>query len=67
MKAPDDFHWMLIASLNPSCAVPLPLPPEAPADAPDQDRACDPPLNHLMVLGAGIAMAALPALLAVLA
>ncbi|WP_172428391.1 hypothetical protein [Azospirillum brasilense] len=43
MKASDDLKWMLIASLSPSCALPLPLPSEPPAGASDGGRADDPP------------------------
>ena len=67
MKASDDLQWLLIASLSPSCALPLPLPSETPAGAPDKERMDDPPLSHLLALGGGIAVATLPVLLAALA
>ncbi|QCN99936.1 hypothetical protein D3093_32400 (plasmid) [Azospirillum argentinense] len=73
MKASDDFHWMLIASLSPSCALPLPLPPHPSDDAPDQTltphrtRMEEPPLSHWLALGAGVVLAVLPVLVAALA
>lgn len=75
MKASDDFQWLLIASLSPSCALPLPLPPAPSDDAPDRTltphrtHAEQPPLSHRLVLalGAGVALAVLPVLVAALA
>ena len=57
MKASDDFQWMLIASLGPSCALPLPLPPAPSEDAPDQTvtphrtHAEQPSLSHRLAWG----------------
>ncbi|AWJ92757.1 hypothetical protein Sp245p_23195 (plasmid) [Azospirillum baldaniorum] len=65
MKASDDLQWMLIASLSPSCA--LPLPPEPSDGVPDQTRGDEPPLSHWLALGAGVVLAVLPILVAALA
>ncbi|OYD83838.1 hypothetical protein [Azospirillum brasilense] len=73
MKASDDFQWMLIASLSPSCALPLPLPLDALDDAPDQTvtphrtHAEQPSLSHRLALGAGVVLAVLPVLVTALA
>ncbi|KAA0684964.1 hypothetical protein [Azospirillum brasilense] len=67
MKASDDLQWMLIASLSPSCALPLPLPHDILDGAPDQTCRDDLPLSHRLALGAGVAMAILPVLLATFA
>ncbi|QCO15553.1 hypothetical protein D3869_10105 [Azospirillum brasilense] len=67
MQASDDFQRMLIASLSPSCVLPLPLPSETPAGASDGRRMDDPPASHRLALGVGIAVAVLPVPLAALA
>ncbi|QCO19325.1 hypothetical protein D3869_29130 (plasmid) [Azospirillum brasilense] len=73
MKASDDFQWMLIASLSPSCALPLPLPPDPSDDTPDQTvtphrtHAELPSLSHRLAMGAGVVLAVLPVLVAALA
>ncbi|AWJ87823.1 hypothetical protein TSH58p_30405 (plasmid) [Azospirillum sp. TSH58] len=75
MKDSDDFQWMLIASLSPSCALPLPLPqsPDPSDGAPgrtrgdDRTRVGEPPLSHRLALGAGVVLAVLPVLVAALA
>ncbi|TWA63989.1 hypothetical protein FBZ82_111104 [Azospirillum brasilense] len=73
MKASDDFQWMLIASLSPSCALPLPLPPDPSDDAPDRTltphrtHAEQSPLSHRLALGAGVVLAVLPVLVTALA
>ncbi|UKJ76438.1 hypothetical protein [Azospirillum brasilense] len=67
MKASDDLQWMLIASLSPSCALPLPLPPSPSDGVPDQARRNEPPLSHWLALGTGVVLAVLPILVAALA
>ncbi|TWA85563.1 hypothetical protein FBZ83_103154 [Azospirillum brasilense] len=67
MKASDDFQWMLIASLSPSCSLPLPLPPDPSDDAPDRTHAEQPLLGRRLALGAGVVLAVLPVLVAALA
>ncbi|WP_114859556.1 hypothetical protein [Azospirillum brasilense] len=73
MKASDDFQWMLIASLSPSCALPLPLPPDSSDSAPVQTltphptHAEHPSLSHRLALGAGVVLAVLPVLVTALA
>ncbi|MBK3736749.1 hypothetical protein GAY29_27415, partial [Azospirillum brasilense] len=70
MKASDDFQWMLIASLSPSCSLPLPLPPDPSDDetvTPHRTHVEQPPLGHRLALGAGVVLAVLPVLVAALA
>ncbi|MFC5359035.1 hypothetical protein [Azospirillum himalayense] len=67
MTASEDFQWMLIASLSPSCAVPLPLPSDSPDSMPDRTHMGRAPLSHRLALGAGVVLAVLPVLVAALA
>ncbi|TWA72742.1 hypothetical protein FBZ82_102342 [Azospirillum brasilense] len=67
MTASDDYQWLLIAALSPSCALPLPLPPGPLDGTPDRTPVSESPFGHRLALVAGVALAVLPVLVAALA